>query len=298
MVNKANLPVQEILNFKVLVRPGLLLCLLLAMNFINSFGQVRIPAAHSHNDYEQNRPLFDAIDCNFISFEADVFSVGDSLYVAHNFNDIKTGRTLQQLYLEPLINKIVKNNGSVYGNGEEVTLFIDIKDDALRTYQLLNRVLSDYQPYLSSFNHNQKKQGCIMVVVSGNRPIEYMKNENMRLAGYDGRLEDLDSGIDPGIMPVISDNWVKYFSWNGIGQMPEQEKLKLLQITKAAKVQGYILRFWGTPNRTAEQRQNIWTVLSGAGVGLIGVDELVELRDFLNKRKHESGGENEMAVPD
>ena len=137
-----------------------------------------------------------------------------------------------------------------------------------------------------------------MVVISGNRPIELIKSQEMRFAGYDGRLEDLNSGIDPQIMPVVSDNWRKHFSWNGNGQIHGQEKIKLQQIAKAANEQGYILRFWGTPNQTPEQRQNIWTVLSDAGVSLIGVDELVELREFLNKRKRESGCENEMADPD
>ncbi|MCP3932477.1 MAG: hypothetical protein GY705_25680, partial [Bacteroidetes bacterium] len=79
--------------------------------------EVTILPAHSHNDYEHERPLFDALDCNFKSFEADVFSIGDSLFVAHDFDKIKPGRTLRTLYLEPLKNRIAKNNGSVYGNG-------------------------------------------------------------------------------------------------------------------------------------------------------------------------------------
>jgi len=237
--------------------------------------------AHSHNDYEHERPLYNALDCNFKSIEADIYSVGDSLYVAHDFDKIKPGRTLRQLYLEPLKNEIGKNNGSVYGNDEEIILFIDIKDDGLKTYQNLHRILTEYKSQLTSFAHEKKKQGSITVVVSGNRPFEFMQSQTIRYAGFDGRLENLDSGISPNLMPVVRENWAKYFSWDGTGKIPETEKLRLINYAEKAKKQGYILRFWNTPNRTEEQRKAVWTELKNSGVGLIGVDELKELQEFL-----------------
>jgi hypothetical protein len=256
-----------------------------AISYLNYYSTKKeknpVLPAHSHNDYEHERPLFDALDCKFKSIEADVFSIGDSLFVAHDFDKIKPGRTLRQLYLEPLKNQIIQNNGSVYGNGEEVILFIDIKDDGLKTYQNLHRILTEYKSHLTSFAHEKKKQGSIMVVVSGNRPFEYMQSQTIRYAGFDGRLENLDSGISPDLMPVVSDNWAKYFSWDGNGEMPEKEKHQLKNYAEKAKNQGYILRFWNTPNRTTEQRKAVWTELKNAGVGLIGVDELKELREFL-----------------
>jgi hypothetical protein len=42
-----------------------------------------------------------------------------------------------------------------------------------------------------------------------------------------------------------------------------------------------LLRFWNTPNRSAEQRNAVWSELKNAGVGLIGADELKELQKFL-----------------
>lgn len=254
-------------------------------SYLNYFSinkeNIRVLPAHSHNDYEHERPLFDALECRFKSIEADVFSVGDSLFVAHDFDKIKPGRTLRQLYLEPLKNQIIQNNGSVYGNGEEVILFIDIKDDGLKTYQNLHRILTEYKSHLTSFAPEKKKQGSIMVVVSGNRPFEFMQSQTTRYAGFDGRLENLDSGISPYLMPVVSDNWTKYFSWDGNGKMPEEEKHQLKNYAEKAKNQGYLLRFWNTPNRTQQQRKAVWTVLKTAGVGLIGVDELKELQEFL-----------------
>ena len=254
---------------------------IISCNYLFAQDQKKVLPAHSHNDYEHPRPLFDALECRFKSIEADVYSVGDSLFVAHDFDQIKPGRTLCRLYLEPLKNEIIRNNGSVYGNGEEVILFIDIKDDGLKTYQLLHKILTEYKSFLTSFENGKKKPGNILVVVSGNRPFEYMQSQSVRFAGYDGRLNDIDSGISAGFMPVVSDNWNKFFSWDGTGKMPEKKKIQLKSFAEKAIKKGYLLRFWGTPNRTAEQRTAIWNELKSSGVGLIGADELIELQNFL-----------------
>ncbi len=244
---------------------------------------ITILPAHAHNDYEHPRPLLDALSHSFKSVEADVFAIGDSLFVAHDFEDIATGRTLCQLYLDPLRHIIKANNGSVYGNGEELILLVDIKSSGLETYMLLNELLSKYQDIVSYFENGQMIQQAVLVVVSGNRPIEYMQQQTFRRAGFDGRLEDLNSGISQNLMPMVSDNWNKHFDWNGIGTMPDNEKVKLHEISKNAIDQGYILRFWATPNATPNQRTAIWTELKEAGVGLIGVDELEELHSFYLK---------------
>ena len=258
---------------------GIFLIVILVSGCVKSVKQQIIPA-HSHNDYEHVHPLFDALDCHFKSIEADVYSIGDSLFVSHNFEDIKPGRTLRKMYLEPLKEQIDKNNGSVYGDGGEVVLFVDIKDDALRTYKLLDKILTDYNSMLTVFQNGKKKQGNIMVVVSGERPFEYMKAQKVRYAGYDGRISDLEAGISPTLMPIVSNSWDEYFFWNGTGEMNNLEKTKLKTLAEKAKREGYILRFWGTPNKTKEQKLASWKLLKDAGVGLIGADDLKELQHF------------------
>ena len=250
----------------------------------NKNQKIRVWPAHSHNDYEHERPLFDALDCHFKSVEADVYSVGDSLFVAHNFDQIKPGKTLRNMYLNPLKKRITENNGSVYGNGEEIILLVDIKDDAMRTYQLLDKILQNYADMLTVFQNGQKKKGSVMVVVSGNRPFKFMSNQTIRYAGFDGRLENLDSGVSPNLMPMVSDNWTKYFTWDGTKRMPSDERILLQSFANKASSEGYILRFWGTPNQTPEKRVAVWTELKDAGVGLIGADHLKELEEFFQKR--------------
>ncbi len=100
--------------------------------------------AHSHNDYYRERPLLDALEKGFGSVEADVFLLNDELLVAHSLFEIRLGRTLESLYLEPLKARCQNNGGRVYRDGPELTLLIDIKTDAESTYAKLSDTLAKY----------------------------------------------------------------------------------------------------------------------------------------------------------
>jgi len=241
--------------------------------------------AHSHNDYEHTRSLMDALDYKFKSIEVDVFSIGDSLFLAHDFSQIKSGRTLRKLYLDPLKEIILKNKGSVYGEGTELILLVDIKGDGLETYKVLHQILESYKGMLTSYNQNIKNVGSIAVIVSGNRPFEYMKNQVVRYAGYDGRISDLDLGIASSLMPLVSDNWQRNFKWNGEGKMPVYENDKLELIVQKAHKNGYILRFWATPDKPGTERDAVWNKLKKSGVDLRGSDDLKGLQAIFYSNK-------------
>jgi len=134
--------------------------------------------AHAHNDYEHDRPLFDALDHGFTSVEADIHLVDGDLLVAHDSDEIKPDRTLRSLYLEPLKKRIAENAGRVYPNGPQFTLFIDIKTQAVATYKVLSKMLAEYDSIINSFDLNGRTDKAIVVYVSGNRPRALMESNN------------------------------------------------------------------------------------------------------------------------
>ena len=93
--------------------------------------------AHAHNDYEHERPLYDALSHGFTSVEADVFLIFSELFVGHDAHELRLGRTLESLYLNPLRERRTEQNGgSVFdGSDEPLTLLIDIKTDGEATYE-------------------------------------------------------------------------------------------------------------------------------------------------------------------
>ena len=241
--------------------------------------------AHAHNDYEHDRPLFDALDCGFTSVEADIHLVDGDLFVAHDSDEIKPDRTLRSLYLEPLKKRIAQNAGRVYPNGPQFTLLIDIKTEAVATYKVLSKMLAEYDSIITSFDSNGRTDKAIVVYVSGNRPRALMESEPLRYAGYDGRLADLQSDAPTTLIPIISDRWPSYFSYKGSGPMPQQERQKLKTIVQTAHKKGRIVRFWATPDSPSPQRENLWRILLESGVDLLNTDDPPGLQQFLLQYK-------------
>ncbi len=237
--------------------------------------------AHAHNDYYQERPLLDAIQFNFRSVEADIYSRGDSLYVAHDRNEITPGRTLRSLYLDPLDSLIRMNGGTLYHEQTPLILLADIKDRGTNTYRLLHEILEDYIHLLAIYSGGGIKPGDLMIIVSGNRPIRFMEEQNERYAFVDGRLSDLDDDYPPELMPLISDHWGRTFNWKGSGEMPENERERLLKIVNQAHRNGQLIRFWATPDHPGEERTAVWRELLEVGVDLMNTDDLEGLHAFL-----------------
>lgn len=231
---------------------------------------------HAHNDYEHNRPLFDAFDCGFCSVEADIWLVGDQLLVGHTPFAIKKERTLEKLYLDPLRVLAKANDGKVYPKGPAFHLMIDIKTDAKDTYAALAKVLASYADILTVTRDGKTEAKAVTVVISGSRDVKAITDQKTRYAAIDGRPADLDGDTPAHLIPWISDSWKVHFKWDGTGAMPEAERKKLRELVAKAHKQGRKVRFWATPE-TVE----VWKELLAADVDFLNTDKLAELEKFL-----------------
>lgn len=242
---------------------------------------IPLSQAHAHNDYNHDRPLHDALAHGFNSVEADIFLVDDDLYVAHDRQDITRDRTLRSLYLDPLRKCIRQNNGRVYPNGPQFTLLIDIKSEAVSTYNRLDSILAEYRDIVTSFDLKGRRNRAVVAIISGNRPYDLIKSQVVRYAGYDGRLADLESSDPVDLIPMISDNWTRHFTWNGAGEMPAEERHKLREIVQTAHSKGRRVRFWATPDNPSPAREAVWRELISSGTDVINTDDLEGLQQFL-----------------
>ncbi|MFM7521036.1 MAG: phosphatidylinositol-specific phospholipase C/glycerophosphodiester phosphodiesterase family protein [Planctomycetota bacterium] len=228
-----------------------------------------LPHAHAHNDYAHARPLSDALDHGFSSVEADVFPIDGDLLVGHGRGELRAGRTLRALYLDPLRERLEKT-GAVHPGAGPFTLLVDFKADGAAAYRLLAEQLAPVRRFLTG------PGPALAVIVSGARPIEEIAADPDRLVGIDGRPADLDRDDRPAaLVPLVSERWGQLFTWIGTGEMPADQRSALEALVAKAHARGQRLRFWGTPERPA-----MWRALRAAGVDLVGTDDLAALAAF------------------
>lgn len=235
-----------------------------------------LPAAHAHNDYEHTRPLLDALEQGFGSIEADIHLVEGRLLVGHDKKSLRPERSFASLYLDPLLARVKANGGRVYRGGPTITLLVDVKTDAATTYAVLHETLARYAPMLTVYRDGAAVPGAVTVIVSGNRARAEIAAQSLRYAAIDGRLDDLTANPPAELVPWVSENWQKVFTWKWSGPMPDADRTKLRELVDRAHAQHRRIRFWNTPDNPAA-----WSLLREAGVDLLNTDHLAGLAEFL-----------------
>jgi len=230
--------------------------------------------AHSHNDYEQTIPFGQAYDQQFGSVEADVFERNGQLFVAHDSAAIRTGRTLESLYIHPMVEKIRANQGKLYPDADyTLQWLIDLKTPAQRSLPLLVRSLSRYPAIFGP-------GGQVQVVVSGNTPTPGQFDSYPSWIQFDGRPDVVYTPGQLARIGLISQDFTRYTRWNGKGLIVKKERQNIQQVIRQVHQQGKKIRFWATPDNV-----NTWKALMNLGVDYINTDQIAPLGQFLRQRQ-------------
>ena len=246
------------------------------------FAQVIVlPNAHSHNDYKQKNPLSDALSNGFTSIEVDVFLINGKLVVSHYLPRFRKNKNLETLYLKPLYDRVNKHNGNVYINCKQtVILLIDIKSDASEAYFSLKPILEKYKSVLTSYENGVVIARALTIVLSGSKPYDIIKRENERFAFIDENLQNLSLKEPSSVFLMGSTNYANVLEWRGKGNIPADQKQKLIDLTFLAQQNGLKVRLWDSPENPV-----VWEELLNCGVDLINTDNLQVLKEFLIRPK-------------
>jgi glycerophosphoryl diester phosphodiesterase len=227
------------------------------------FGQNLLSKAHAHNDYEHDRPFYEAFSLGFGSIEVDVYAVNGQLLVAHDVKDLKASRNFQNLYLEPLVR--VLESGKA-GNFHQ--LLIDSKTSADSTMPLLFKAI---EPYKDLIVKNKFR-----IVISGNRPVvsDYVKFPAW--ITFDGRSnEEVPSFLASHVI-LESEAFYKFGIWSGTSPMAPALRTKVKTYVDKVHAAGRVVRLWATPESLIA-----YQTFLDLGVDYIGTDQLGALAEYL-----------------
>lgn len=220
--------------------------------------------AHSHNDYEQNKPFTLAYNELFGSIEADIFLVNGSILVGHNLNDLKPNRSLENLYLAPI---------AAYNPTRKLQLLIDIKTDAIATLKALVELLKKYPAIINNKN--------IRIVISGNapKPSEFVQYPDF--IWFDGRINTDYTKEQLQRIALLSGDFGNFIVKRRWPLQPEDIEKLQTAVNRSHGLEKPI-RFWASPDF-----KDAWEQMITLMVDYINTDKISELSDYLVTRNSE-----------
>jgi len=266
-----------------MISAGLLLATVLHAHGIASPPLFRsvLSVAHSHNDYEQRRPLAQALEAGFPSVEADVWQRGRDVVVSHHgFFELSVRGRLEDLYLNPLQER-VDRLGSVLGDGRVFYLWIDLKDSSRELTDALHDLLARY-PMFSVFTDEQVRPGAVVAILTGNEGAKrrYTDEHPVRYACRDSNLLGEHD-------PAADRRWTWYaLAWDELiaGSTATADGLRAAQlglrrVVERAHALERRIRIYGVP-----ERPEAWEAAVASGADLVGTDRIEALGEFLRRR--------------
>ena len=231
---------------------------------------------HSHNDYRQRLPFYQAYAQQVASIEADIFSTEKEgeLLVAHDKSELPSAPTLDETYIQPLVSLYKLNDGRAWRKSDKLLiLLIDLKTPVDPTLNILIKKLEAYpevfDPAVNPY--------AVHVIISGNRPDPDNFKNYPSLISFDGSgTEYTQKQLEK--ISMISLNLRNFTKWNGKEEINTADYQKVTEVIQAAHNLGKPIRFWNTPDG-----ETSWNTLHKMGVDYINTDQPEACTAFFRK---------------
>ena len=226
--------------------------------------------AYAHNDYENRRPLLDAIEAGYAGVEVDYYLINGLLLVGHDWNQLSRHRTLQSLYLEPL-RLLTRQGASVCGTNRRFLLNIEAKQRNRRAFDSLRAVLGRYPDLFGP-------EGWVDAILVGwTPPMDSLGEARIQFRIEASRFVD-SLPSDPRIA-LISVRYSDVFRWNGHGVTTNEFGWRLEHLVRGTRlVPGRRLRVYEVPYVA-----DLYRALLDGGVDLLGIKDLEKGRRLLDE---------------
>lgn len=229
--------------------------------------------AYAHNDYQNRRPLFDALSLGYRGVEADVFLVDGVLRVGHTRGLAEKGGSLEALYLFP-IRSLISRCGLLSLAPTGFLLTVELKQKSPQAYQALLSLLKRYEFPTSSGNVKTVQ----VVLVGWHPPLAEIADD--KLFGLQYRVSRPTDEIPVGLSSAIRLISVDFgrdvaLDWRDAARRARW--LAQLRRTRAVFTDR-LIRVHNVPVDSS-----VYTSLLTAGVDLLGVQDLKAGEQLLSR---------------
>jgi hypothetical protein len=223
-----------------------------------------LPHAHSHNDYQQRTPCLDAIAARLTSVEADLWCQDGIIVVGHDRG--KWRGAFETLYLKPL-NDLWERAALPVGTGEPFLLWLDLKDPTPDLGTRLDELLQKY-----AFTRGRDPNHAqVQVILTGNAQAKesFVTNHPNATVTRDSNSFLEQDAPGSAAWSWYALNWKEIGKWDGVGEIPPDQREGLQKLVGKIHANGRKLRLWNHPATLA-----FWQEAIAAGVDRLGTDLL------------------------
>ncbi|KAH7396163.1 hypothetical protein BKA66DRAFT_454583 [Pyrenochaeta sp. MPI-SDFR-AT-0127] len=254
---------------------------------------------HSHNDYWRDRPFYSGLSYGAISTEADVWLINGTLYVGHEPSALTEKRTLDSLYIQPILDTLHRLNPSTpfvqpgeqngvfdTSSGQTLYFFIDLKTAADETWPAVLAALEPLRSgdWLTTYDGKDLRSNPVTVIGTGNTQLLDVQKYLPRDVFFDAPLAQLNasqySNLTPYEAPIASTNFANSFGEVRKREFSDAQLDTLREQVDVAHEMGIKARYWNQPNYPIGTRNAVWRILWDEGVDLLNVDDLKGAAEF------------------
>ncbi|KAJ5737636.1 uncharacterized protein N7483_002761 [Penicillium malachiteum] len=263
---------------------------------ITSSLQYVLKNTHGSKEYEYPTDITRDILPGCTSTEADVWLYNGTLHVGHDQSSLTHDRTLESLYINPILEVLDRQNpaspflteptkNGVWDTvtGQTLFFFIDVKTSGPETFKAVIQALEPLRKkgYLSTLKDGIVEYGPVTIIGTGETPLDMVAPVSDRDYFFDGPLANLNDPefvhIDGTISPIASTNFAAAVGKITADTDPilTDEQLKSLrEQISTANSRGIGARYWDTPHWPIRTRNLVWRTLMREGVTLLNADDL------------------------
>ncbi|MFT4567214.1 MAG: glycerophosphoryl diester phosphodiesterase [Saprospiraceae bacterium] len=224
---------------------------------------------HAHNDYEHERPLYDALQYGFKSIEVDVHAWNDKLIVAHDSTDFSRLPDIMSLYINPLDSLLTHK--LIDEKNLPIVLMVDLKTNKEIALDILDRLTKSRKEL---FYSRDKDAGPIQILISGEPSLVVLEQLDNPCLFIDGRFNrEYPKKLRSQVTRISG----KFFSL--FGHVNGEERNNLINdYLSQAHSNNQKVRFWGT-----RDHPDTWNELRALNVDWIGTDDLAGFYNWSQK---------------
>lgn len=220
---------------------------------------------HSHNDYAQRVPFYQAYAQQVSSIEADVFLHDGQLLVGHDVEDLRADMTFEALYVEPIVTLFARNGGRAFRDSDQtLQLMVELKSETDPTLRAVAALLGRWPEVFDP----EVNPAAVRVAVTGRVPAPEAFDRYPRFLGFDGAWDADYTPEQLERIALISTNFRDFSQWNGKGTIIPAEKERLEQVIDRAHEQSKPVRFWNAPEGTT-----VYYTFYDMGIDYINTDK-------------------------